>query len=322
MNTITSKNMPAKQPLYLVPGSRVWVVAASSLVPQEAVRKGIQVLESWNLEVKIGSSVWDQFGTFAGPDAARQADLQQALNDPEARAIFFCRGGYGLTRIIDQLDWQAFQTSPKWLIGFSDLTAIHLAAHQLGYASIHGPMVVHLANLQAIPAIFSLKRMLFGEQNLEVFSLQTKANLANGFHVDAPMVGGNLTMLAHSLGSGTPVQSAGKILFLEEIAEPGYKCDRLLVQLHRAGLLRQAAAICLGQFTDCNRGEFPFDVVQSLANLLGDDFPVFYGLPMGHGSLSYPFVHGAEYQLKKREGQWQLVLSWTKEEGPVFRWKT
>lgn len=314
--------MPAKQPPFLFSGARVWVLAASSRVPPEAVRKGIQVLESWGLEVKTGASVWEQFGTFAGPDAVRLADLQEAINDPDARALIFCRGGYGMTRIIDHLDWTAFQASPKWLIGFSDQTAMHLAADQLGYLSIHGPMVVHLANFQAIPAIMSLKKMLFGERKNEIFSLQTKSKLKAGFQVLAPVIGGNLTMLAHSMGSSTPLQTKNKILFLEDIAEPGYKCDRLLVQLYRAGLLQQAAAICLGQFTDCAPGEFPFDVAQSLANLLGDDFPVFYGLPMGHESVSYPFVHGADHQIIQRDGQWQLEMVWEEAPKPVFQWKT
>ncbi len=303
--------MPAKiadmiVPPYLKPGDLVALVSTSSKVPTDEIKLGIQTLESWGLKVQTGRFIFEKWGTLAGTDEQRIQDLQWAISHSTIKAIFCTRGGYGLTRIIDQLDWSPFFIHPKWIIGYSDATALLLAASNQNVASIHGPMAIHLAKIEQTEAIFELKEFLFGRQTSWTRSLQSDLESDNPVVISGNLVGGNLTLLVNELGTNHSVPSEGAILFIEEIGEPGYKVDRMLVHLSRCGKLQSAKAIVLGHFTDCEPGEFPLSPVQSVNQLVNGKVPIFTGMPSGHDLPSMPFLHGFPAQIFRKNGIWQL----------------
>lgn len=296
--------LKGRQPDFLKRSDKVWVVSASSKATEGAVNNGIEILQSWKLRTELGKSVLSSFGSLAGKDEDRLFDLQLALDDPDAKAIFFSRGGYGVTRILDHLNWEGFLKNPKWLVGFSDLTALHLACLQIGISSIHGPNLVQFSNPMTRASTMDIMEMLFGQKPTRNFSIQFAGNRDITDSISGPMVGGNLTLLAHSLGSRFELSCQDSLLFMEEIGEGQYKVDRLLLQLFRAGHLTKAKAILLGQFTHCEPGDFPFSVLESVQNLVGDKVPVFFGFPMGHEDLSFGFIHGQTAKVYLREDHW------------------
>lgn len=293
-------------PTFLQPGDRVALVSPSSKVPVDDVKLGIQTLESWGLNVLAGTFIFEKLGSLAGSDVQRIQDLQSAISDPTIKAIFCTRGGYGLTRIVDQLDWSQFLIHPKWIIGYSDATALLLAASSQNVASIHGPMAVHLAKIEQAEAAFELKEFLFGRQTNWTRKLQSYLETDNREVISGKLVGGNLTLLVNELETNHSVPSEGNLLFIEEIGEPGYKVDRMLVHLARCGKLQSAKAIVLGHFTDCEPGEFPFSPLQSIHQLVDGKVPIFSGMPSGHESPSMPFVHGFPTQIFHKNGSWLL----------------
>lgn len=291
-------------PPFLQPGNSIAVVAPSSTAIEADVRSGCSVLESWGLKVELGKSVFKPFGRLGSSDQNRLKDLQAALDNPEIKAIMCTRGGYGLSRIVGQLDWTRFSQNPKWIIGYSDVTILHQAAMVQGVASIHGPMVVHLAQPGQFPAVSELHDVLFGQIPALVRTLTKSSETSENEIFEGPFLGGNLTLIANTIGTPVSKPTENSILFLEEIDEPDYKVDRMLVHLQESRYFDHIEAIVLGYFTDCNPGEFPFNVVQSIQNLLGEDFPVFEGFPAGHESPSFPFIHGMNCQLKPKGNHW------------------
>jgi muramoyltetrapeptide carboxypeptidase len=291
-------------PPFLQSENSIAVVAPSSTANEADVRSGCAVLESWGLKVELGKSVFKPFGRLGSSDQNRLKDLQTALDNPEIKAIICTRGGYGLSRIVGKLDWTKFRQYPKWIIGYSDVTILLQAAGVQGITGVHGPMVVHLAQPVQYPAVSELHELLFGRIPAIRHSLKASTKSAENEIFEGPFVGGNLTLLANTIGTSVSAQIQNRILFLEEIDEPDYKVDRMLVHLHESGCFDSVKAIVLGHFTDCNPGEFPFNVVQSLQNLLGDNFPIFEGFPAGHESPSYPFIHGGNCRIEKKEQTW------------------
>lgn len=290
--------------LFLKIGDSVAVVAPSSTANEADVLAGCSVLESWGLKVELGKSVFKPFGRLGSSDQNRLKDLQKALDNPDIRAIICTRGGYGLSRIVSHLNWTKFRKNPKWIIGFSDVTLLHQAIRMQGVASIHGPMVVHLAQSGQFPAVSELNNLLFGKKPELIHELKKSTKGPENDPFMGPFVGGNLTLLTNTIGTTASALDQNSILFLEEIDEPDYKVDRMLVHLHESGYFNRVKAIVLGHFTDCNPGEFPFQVVQSIQNILGENFPVFEGFPAGHESPSFPFIHGLGCQIKPDGNRW------------------
>lgn len=285
-----SSSFKSKVPFFLQPGDTVAVIAPAYAARMDLVSEGCKVLESWGLNVIQNIPKSDDQTPFSGSDEMRLERLQAAMDNPDIKAIFCARGGYGITRFVDRLDFTGFCTSPKWLIGFSDVTALHLVICKLGFSCIHGPMVVHLSDASQEPAVSALKRVLFyGTRISHIF------NAYSSFEnqIDAELVGGNLTLLINGLGTKTEPETEGKILFLEEVGERYYRIDRMLQHLKRAGKLQNLKAVILGQFVDCEADGFPFSVVEMVRQKVRSDVPVFSGLPVGHGSPTFPLILGA-----------------------------
>ncbi|MFD5293947.1 LD-carboxypeptidase [Streptomyces mutabilis] len=289
---------PLNRPDRLAPGARVAVVAPSGPVPEERLEAGLDVLRGWDLDPVVAPHVLDRHPSFdylAGSDADRAADLQAAWCDPSVDAVLCARGGYGVQRMADLLDWEAMRAAgPKVFVGFSDITALHEAfATRLGLVTLHGPMAAGVDFLKNARAQEHLKATLFAPETVRV--------IASG---GTPMVpgrargvtlGGCLALLAAELGTPHARSSArGGLLCLEDVGEETYRLDRYLTQLLRAGLLDGIAGVLLGSWQEC---EPPERLRPMLADRLGGlGVPVAEDFGFGHceGALTVPFGVAAE----------------------------
>ena len=281
-------------PPYLQPGDEVAILSPASFPPTENWKQGVEVLESWGLRVRKAPNYLSRHFGLGGTDAERLSDLQQMLDDPSIKAIFPIRGGYGSSRLLDSLDFSGFKSNPKWIVGFSDITALLCEVDRLGFASIHGPMPHNFCQKGGESALQNLYTALFEG----VVSLSAPANPLNRLgEASAEIIGGNLSLLCHLVGSPTFSQTAGKILFLEEIGERLYHVDRMLLQLKRAGLFQNLAGLIVGGFTDCNEasltiGKTAFELVSE--HTTGTSYPIAFDFPAGHIPNNQPLVFGVK----------------------------
>jgi muramoyltetrapeptide carboxypeptidase len=274
-----------RYPPFLRPGDRVGVVAPASAVSIEELRPGLAILrEKWGLDVVEGATLHLSHHQFAGTDTQRLHDLQSMLDDPTLSAIFMARGGYGCSRIIEQLDFSGFLRSPKWLVGYSDITLLLLHAYRLGVVSVHGDMVKLLGRDGKEHAIESLYNTLFG-CSIQ-YTIQTHPFNRLG-SAKALLVGGNLSLLAHSLGSSSEPDTHDKILFLEDVGEYLHNLDRMMIQLKRAGKLTHLKGLIVGQFTEVKDNPEPSHFGQTANEIIAQhvselSFPVCFDFPTGH----------------------------------------
>ncbi|MFV2083118.1 S66 peptidase family protein [Micromonospora sp. LOL_021] len=277
--------MPLHPPA-LRPGDEVRVVAPGGPVAAEPVERGMAVLAGWGLHPRLARHALGRHGYLAGTDWQRAADLAEAFADPAVRGIVCARGGYGTQRVVDLLDMAAVRRDPKVVCGYSDITALHLALWRgARLATVHGPVAAWDDERTPAVSAGSLRRALMEPVPTVVTRSPDEAGaavLVPG-RADGILLGGNLTVLAASVGTADLPDLTGAILLIEEIGEPPYRVDRLLTQLRRAGALDGLAGVAVGQFTDC-ADRHGVDVAQVLAERLGDlGVPVLGGLPLGHG---------------------------------------
>ena len=257
----------------------------------------IALLESWGLEVVLGETVTASYHQFAGDDALRARDMQRFLDDDGIKAIFAARGGYGTIRIIDHLDFTHFAQNPKWLVGFSDITALH--AHiwaNYDIQSIHGQMPVTIPDASAT-SLKTLKNALFGDA--VNYDLNTHPDNREG-NAEGILVGGNLSLLVAMLGSVSDYIYDGKILFIEDVGEYLYAIDRMLRTLKRAGKLSHLAGLIVGGFTETKDNDIPFGqtVEQIVMEVVKDyDYPVCFGFPAGHMPDNRALILGRKLNL-------------------------
>ncbi|MHB9147016.1 MAG: S66 peptidase family protein [Candidatus Amoebophilus sp.] len=293
---LQGQNMPLVFPPLLKQQDRVAIVAPAwwAIDKDMTLKQTKEILQSWGLEVVIGKSIGPRCGQFAGNDNLRLNDLQAMLDDPTIKAIFAYRGGHGTTRIIDKLEFTKFLQYPKWLIGFSDLTTMHLKLHQLGVVSIHGEMPRHFPDSLYQSSINSLKLALFKGTT----KLTAKPNIHNRVgNVSAPVVGGNLMMICVNIGTEIDLDTKGKILVLEDVGEQLYAIDRMLVQLKRTGKLAHLAGLIVGSMVgmqDKKHMAFGKSVQAIIKEHVAKyQFPVAFNFPIGHKAPNIAFIHGA-----------------------------
>lgn len=301
------------KPEYLKKGDTVAIVAPSGVLKNYNgyILKAKELLKSWELEVIIGENVFNDNGHFAGTDNQRSADFQLALDDKSIKAIWCARGGYGAMRVIDNLNFEKYKENPKWIIGYSDITAIHNDLHNNKSESIHGIMCKSLEKIDVDnnESISLLKNTLFGEKlsyTIEGNNYNIEGN-SNG-----QLIGGNLTLLHCLLGSESSIDTDGKILFIEDLGEYLYHIDRMLISLKRAGYFDNCKGLIVGDFTDMRKNTTPFG--RNLKELILDivreyDFPVSFGFPAGHGEKNYPMILGREINLKVSKQQSTINFS-------------
>ena len=288
-------------PPYLKSGDTIGILCPAGYMAAERIVACVNTLESWGFRVKIGKTVGGVSSNyFSGTDTERLDDLQEMLDDGDVRAILFGRGGYGLSRIIDQISFKRYRKMPKWILGYSDISLLH--AHVFAnyeIASAHAPMAGAFQDAGPDdPHINSIRDLLTGGRMN--YSCDPHPFNRRG-EAEGVLMGGNLTLLAHAVGGPSDFKYKSLILFVEDIGEYLYNVDRMLYQLKRAGKFQKPVAIIVGSFTDLKDTERPFgkDAYEIIRDILESyDYPVCFGFPVGHVKENYALKCGAAYKLK------------------------
>ena len=300
----------SKIPRYLEPGDTIGIVCPAGYMPFEKAQTCINTLQQWGYKVKTGRTLGSTSQNyFSGNDEERLKDFQEMLDDDEVNAVLCGRGGYGVTRIIDKINFKKFRKDPKWIIGFSDITVLHSHIYtNYEIATLHAPMAAAFNDGGAENEfVQSLRKALKGKHasyNCEGHEFN-KLGEATG-----ELVGGNLALLAHLVGSESDIKTKNRILFIEDVGEYLYNVDRMMYQLKRAGKLSKLAGLIVGKFTDNKDTERPFG--QSVYEIIRDvvaeyDYPVCFNFPVSHEKENYALKIGVEYDLKIDKFEVSLV---------------
>lgn len=290
-----------KMPPYLKKGDTIGITCPAGYMAAEKAQTCITVLQQWGYQVMVGKTLGsNSLNYFSASDEDRKDELQAMLDDKNINAVLCGRGGYGVGRIIDQLDFTRFKKNPKWLIGFSDITVLHSHIYSnLKIASLHAPMAAAFNDGEYNKEfIQSLRKAIAGKKAV----YKTAAHALNKpGNVSGELVGGNLSLLAHLTGTPSDINTRNKILFIEDIGELIYSVDRMLYQLKRSGKLDKLAGLIVGGFTDMKDTERPFgkSVYEVINDIVaGYHFPVCYNFPVSHGKENYALKVGGSYELK------------------------
>jgi muramoyltetrapeptide carboxypeptidase len=286
-------------PPYLKQDDTIGIVCPAGYMPYEKAQTCIDTLQQWGFKVKVGKTLGNQFHYFSGTDKERLNDLQQMLDDEEVKAILCGRGGYGLSRIIDDIDFKQFKEKPKWIIGYSDTTILHAHLNtKFKIASLHSPMAAAFNDGSAENEfVQSLRKAIRGE--LYTYSCDEHALNRRGL-VGGELIGGNLSLMIHLIGTASDFHTTNKILFLEDVGEYLYNIDRMMMQLKRAGKLEGLSGLIIGGFTEIKDTTIPFG--QDVYNLIFDkveeyDYPVCFDFPVSHTNKNYALKVGVKHQL-------------------------
>jgi len=287
-------------PPYLQKGDTVAILATARKHIVKSMQPTIDLLESWGLPVVIGKSIGLEENQLAGTDAQRAADLQEQLDNPNIKAIWCARGGYGTVRVVDLIDFTQFKKHPKWLVGFSDVTVLHNHLNTMGYKSIHGIMPISLA--KATPeAIESLRLSLFGQPLQYAIDSHPMNRLGKA---SGELVGGNLSILYSLLGSPSAIDCKDKILYIEDLDEYLYHIDRMMMNLKRNGCLESLKGIIVGSMTDMKDNDIPWgknalEIVQDVTKKY--DIPMIFNFPAGHIHDNRALILGSNVTLEVTE---------------------
>ncbi|HXS36718.1 MAG TPA: LD-carboxypeptidase [Flavipsychrobacter sp.] len=297
-------------PSYLKNGSLIGITCPSGYVSHERVSFAVEVLKAWGFRVALGDTVGKEHFYFSGSDDTRLQDLQQMLDNPDIDAILMGRGGYGMSRIIDDLDFTKFKQKPKWICGFSDIVVLHNHIQAtLDISSLHSPMCgAFKPGTENTDHIKSLYAALTGET---LFYHTPPSAFNRAGEATGILTGGNLAILAHLTGSVSEVGTAGKILLIEDIGEYLYNIDRLLLNLKRAGKLDNIKALIVGGFTELQDTDRPFG--QTVNEIISDkvkeyDYPVCFDFPCGHQEVNYALCLNMPHKLVVSTNGGQLEL--------------
>ena len=287
-----------KRPISLKAGDVVRIVAPAGKIIPHDLDMAIEILSSWGLQSEIGQHIFKAENMFSAPDAKRLADLQNALDDNNVRAIFCARGGYGTNRIIDELDFTAFIENPKWIIGYSDITVLHSHIQKnYGIESVHGIMPKNIDGKESPESLESLKNVLFGEKldyDISSHALDIKGSAT------ATLIGGNLSILAGLTGTPSEPDYQDKILFIEEIGEYQYHVDRMIIALKRAGKLKGLKGLIVGHMTDISDPDpgIGISIEEMILGAVAEyGYPVAFGFPAGHQNDNRALILGSPMQL-------------------------
>lgn len=295
-------------PPFLQKGDTIAIAATARFVTHEQMKPIIEIIESWGIKVFIHEGLYEVCNQFGGDDEHRAKAFQDLINNTDIKAIICARGGYGTTRMIDLIDFSPMKTSPKWIAGFSDVTALHARLNHLKIQSLHSIMPILFENSLGEASVNSLKNTLFGN----VTDFQVRVNSLNRLGVaKAELIGGNLSIIAHLMGSVDELDTAGKILFIEDLDEYLYHIDRMMVQLKRGGKLHQLAGLVVGHMSDMKDNQIPFgkNAYEIIAEYVAEyNFPVSFGFPVGHVFDNFTLICGANYQLEVNEYEVRLAL--------------
>lgn len=281
-------------PPFLKPGDKIGIVAPGRKISVEEVSAASAIMQAWGVNVVCSTNLFSKaHGYLAGSDQERISDIQQFVDDPDIKAIICARGGYGTTRILDDIDLSPLLKNPKWIVGFSDITALHLRLSKLGISSIHSTMPIFFPRPDSGPSVESLWTALKGDIP-GIFAAPDQMNKHG--EATGQVMGGNLSLIVDAIGTSTDPDTTGKILVLEEIDEYTYKIDRMLMHLKRSGKLDNLAGLVIGHMTDIREPELPFG--QTIKDIIGEkmsgqQYPVAFNFPVGHENPNLAWVHGS-----------------------------
>ena len=271
-----------QKPTNLKQGDKVAIISTARKLSQEELEFGVELLNTWGLEVVFGANLFEECNQFAGTTEQRVSDLQWALDTNEIKAVFCARGGYGTVKIIDEIDFTAFVQHPKWIIGYSDVTVLHNHINQnFNIQTLHAAMPFGFASNSA-EALSSIKKVLFGEQLNYEFGAHPLNKNGEG---EGELVGGNLSILYSLTGTKSQINTQGKILFLEDLDEYLYHIDRMIMNLDRAGMLKDLAGLIVGGMTDMNDNTIPYGQTAKeiiLETVKKYNYPVCFNFFAGH----------------------------------------
>ncbi len=287
-------------PPSLLPGDTIAIIPTARAIVLDELRDGIALAESWGLKVRLGAGIGRKAFQQAGTDAERAADLQAAIDDPEVKAIWCARGGYGTIHLMDRIDLSPLRERPKWVIGFSDVTVLHNALSGLGIASLHAQMPHNIA-AKTPATVESLRNALFGRAGA-IISPITEATLQRTGEAEGVLTGGNLSMLYSLRGTPLDIDPAGRILFLEDLDELLYHVDRMVQNLKHAGWFKDLKGLVVGGMSEM-RDRNPADPFgRSAEQILREavepyGYPVCFGFPAGHIADNRALVLGEKAKL-------------------------
>lgn len=286
-------------PPLLKKGDTIGIAATARKISREELHLAIDIIHDFGYKVKLATNIFSEYHQWAGTDKERASGFQELLNDTTIKAIFIARGGYGTVRILDHLNFQPLFQFPKWICGFSDVTALHSHLFNLGIKSIHStmPLLFH----QSKEAVNSLFNLLEGKENTYTFE---KHPFNKSADIEGVIVGGNLSVLYSLSGSVSEMKLKDKILFIEDLDEYLYHIDRMMMQLKRSGQLKQLKALIVGGFTDMKDNNIPFGktAYEIIADAVKEyDYPVFFNFPAGHIIPNYAFIHGGKVRISVKE---------------------
>jgi muramoyltetrapeptide carboxypeptidase len=297
-------------PAYLQQGSTIGITCPSSYIPLERIQYAASVLASKGYQTLLGKTCGTQFHYFSGTDEERLADLQSMLDNPDIDAILMGRGGYGMGRLIDQLDFTVFKAKPKWVCGFSDIIILqnHIQAN-FNIPVLHSPMCNgYKEEYLYAPHLQTFFDAIAGNSLQYQFPREQFNRIGN---TEGILTGGNLAILAHVTGSASEVDTTGKILFIEDIGEVYYNIDRLMLNLKRAGKLDKLAGLLIGGLTDLTDTERPFGKTPEEIiwdNVKEYNYPVAFNFPAGHIDINYTLTLGVPHKLSVAETGSSLEL--------------
>ncbi len=280
-------------PKALKRGDKVALISTARKIELKDIAIAKKQFADWGLEAIEGESLRKSDNQFCGNDKERAADLQWALNDPEISAVICFRGGYGTVRILDLVDFSVFQLNPKWVCGYSDVTALHNKISQFDIASLHSTMPVNFSN-NTSESLLSFKNALFGE----AYNIETPKNASNRIgNAKGELIGGNLSMLYSLAGTKFDIDTTDKILVLEDLDEYLYHIDRMLQNLKHAGKLSNLKALIVGGMTDMHDNDIPFgkNAIEIILDAVSEyNYPVCFDFPFGHLDDNRTIIFGKE----------------------------
>ncbi len=269
------------RPSALEKGDQIGIVSTARKISKEELSFAKNTLQGWGLKVILGKNLFQEYNQFAGTDMQRSTDLQKMIDNPDIKAIICARGGYGTVRILDLVDFSNFQANPKWIAGYSDVTALHSTLHNLNITSLHSTMPINFAS-NTKNSLESLKQTLFG--NLISYNFP-RHDLNRVGHAKGKVVGGNLSIIYSLLGSNADINTDDKILFLEDLDEYLYHVDRMMMNLKRNGKLSKLAGLVVGEMSNMNDNTIPFgkSAMEIISESVSEyDYPVAFNFPGGH----------------------------------------
>ncbi|RYE57043.1 MAG: LD-carboxypeptidase [Sphingobacteriales bacterium] len=305
VSSAVAERAKAKQPPHLIAGDTIGITCPAGYITPEEVDASIKQMKSWGFNVVLGKTVGARDFTFGGTDQERLQDMQQMLDDPTIKAIMCARGGYGAVRIVDQLDFGGYRSSPKWIIGFSDITIFHCHINSNYHiATIHSKMCNSFpsnwetAEPIQIDTINSIQHALKGVK-MNYTALPNTSNRLG--QAKGELIGGNLRCIENLAGSKSEIETSGKILFVEDTGEALYSIDRMFYNLKRSGKLSKLKGLIVGGFklkADDTSDSFGKTLAEIVTEKVAEyNYPVCFDFPVGHQKANFALKCGVKHTL-------------------------